>query len=57
MLNISECAVAEKEESFVVTLYNPLGRPVSKYVRLPMEDEVDQITIRNPSGKYQSYFG
>ncbi|ERL96096.1 hypothetical protein D910_01006, partial [Dendroctonus ponderosae] len=51
MLNISECAVAEKEESFVVTLYNPLGRPVSKYVRLPVvDDNEEQIDIRNPSG-------
>ncbi|KAH1004274.1 hypothetical protein HUJ04_004053 [Dendroctonus ponderosae] len=51
MLNISECAVAEKEESFVLTLYNPLGRPVSKYVRLPVvDDNEEQIDIRNPSG-------
>ncbi|XP_029158276.1 lysosomal alpha-mannosidase isoform X1 [Nylanderia fulva] len=37
-LNISSCAFSEKNNVFVVAVYNPLSRPVSTYVRLPVKD-------------------
>lgn len=39
LLNISQCHVSERYEQFVVTLYNPLGRPVNEFVRLPVAGE------------------
>ncbi len=38
LLNITQCDVTENSNSFVVNVYNPLPRPVSKYVRLPVMD-------------------
>ena len=34
--NISICPTSEKEETFFVTLYNPLARQVTHYVRMPV---------------------
>lgn len=36
LANISQCEPTEAAETFVVTLYNPLSRPVSQVVRLPV---------------------
>lgn len=35
-LNISSCPYTEENDSFTVTLYNPLSRYVSPYIRLPV---------------------
>ena len=35
-LNISQCEVTESAGTFLVHLYNPLSRPVTHYVRLPV---------------------
>ncbi|XP_018323357.1 lysosomal alpha-mannosidase-like [Agrilus planipennis] len=47
--NISECALTEKETNFVVTIYNPLSRPVDHYVRLPVLDV--KFIVLDPEGK------
>ncbi|XP_011645218.1 lysosomal alpha-mannosidase isoform X2 [Pogonomyrmex barbatus] len=36
-LNISSCAFSEKSDLFTVVLYNPLSRPVSIHVRVPVQ--------------------
>ncbi|GLV45786.1 Lysosomal alpha-mannosidase II [Carabus blaptoides fortunei] len=36
LLNISQCELTENDDTFIVNVYNPLSRPVSKYVRLPV---------------------
>ncbi|KAJ8872261.1 hypothetical protein PR048_025863 [Dryococelus australis] len=36
LLNISQCEMSERSQDLVVTVYNPLSRPVSHYVRLPV---------------------
>ena len=36
LLNITQCNVTENNDSFVVNVYNPLGRNISKIVRLPV---------------------
>ena len=43
-LNISQCEVTESAGTFLVLLYNPLSRPVTHYVRLPV-----------PSASYEVY--
>lgn len=48
LLNISECDVSEKSNFFVVTLYNPLSRPISRYVRLPVTGK--SYTVTDPNG-------
>lgn len=35
-LNVSSCAYTEKNNNFVVHIYNPLSRPVSTYIRFPV---------------------
>ncbi|KAL1501428.1 hypothetical protein ABEB36_006748 [Hypothenemus hampei] len=50
MLNISECAPSETEKNLIITVYNPLGRPVNKYVRIPITDNSTGITITDPNG-------
>ncbi|XP_011872614.1 PREDICTED: lysosomal alpha-mannosidase isoform X2 [Vollenhovia emeryi] len=36
-LNISSCAFSEENDMFMVVVYNPLSRPVSTYVRVPVQ--------------------
>ncbi|XP_053696668.1 lysosomal alpha-mannosidase-like [Sabethes cyaneus] len=48
LLNISHCVTSETKESFVVTLYNPLGHSTYHYVRLPVNG--NSYTVRNSAG-------
>ncbi|XP_027845178.2 lysosomal alpha-mannosidase-like isoform X1 [Aphis gossypii] len=50
LLNISQCEVSEHSEQFVLTLYNPLSRPVTEFVRLPIAAET-AYTVVDPSGQ------
>ncbi|KYN17373.1 Lysosomal alpha-mannosidase [Trachymyrmex cornetzi] len=36
-LNISSCAFSEKSDTFIAVVYNPLSRPVSTYIRVPVQ--------------------
>ncbi|XP_012222573.1 lysosomal alpha-mannosidase isoform X2 [Linepithema humile] len=36
-LNISSCAFSEENDMFLVVVYNPLSRPVSTHVRVPVQ--------------------
>ncbi|XP_018301818.1 lysosomal alpha-mannosidase isoform X1 [Mycetomoellerius zeteki] len=36
-LNISSCAFSEKSDTFMAVVYNPLSRPVSTYIRVPVQ--------------------
>nr|CAD7414005.1 unnamed protein product [Timema poppensis] len=48
LLNISRCELSETEDDFFVTVYNPLARPVSHYVRIPVRGE--HYVVTDPSG-------
>lgn len=48
LLNISQCAETEDSPSFVVTVYNPLSRPVTQYVRFPVTGK--HYTVTDPNG-------
>ena len=49
LLNISQCPATETgSDSLTVTLYNPLGRPVTEYVRLPVV--AAQYEVVGPGG-------
>nr|CAD7429117.1 unnamed protein product [Timema monikensis] len=48
LLNISRCELSETEDDFLVTVYNPLARPVSHYVRIPVTGE--HYAVTDPSG-------
>lgn len=52
LLNISQCEITENFNSFVITLYNPLSYPVTKYVRLPVTGEKPNYSIRCPMGMH-----
>lgn len=48
-LNISSCQYSESWDSFVVNVYNPLGRQVDRYIRLPVKrDKV--YTVQDHAG-------
>lgn len=49
LLNVSQCEVSEHSEQFVLTLYNPLSRPVTEFVRLPIPGETSYSVV-DPSG-------
>ncbi|PSN50451.1 Lysosomal alpha-mannosidase [Blattella germanica] len=49
LLNISQCDVSETSSQFVVTVYNPLSRPVSKYIRFPVNGPA--YSVKDPAGK------
>lgn len=49
LANISQCEFTENHKQFVVTVYNPLSRPVSHYVRLPVIDQNYQVI--DPNGE------
>ncbi|XP_044750282.1 lysosomal alpha-mannosidase isoform X3 [Coccinella septempunctata] len=42
--NVSSCPFTENTENFTVTVYNPLSRPVTHFVRFPVLGEAYQIT-------------
>lgn len=35
-LNISVCRITETEKSVIINVYNPIARPISTYIRLPV---------------------
>ncbi|KAM6216790.1 lysosomal alpha-mannosidase [Rhynchocyon petersi] len=47
-LNVSICPLTQKEKSFQVTIYNPLGRTVYQMVRLPVSEGI--FDVKDPSG-------
>ncbi|KAL1517915.1 hypothetical protein ABEB36_001615 [Hypothenemus hampei] len=49
LTNISQCQFTENLNQFVITVYNPLSRPVRKYVRLPVT--VEEYTVTDPNGE------
>lgn len=50
LLNISQCEISEQTEQFVLTLYNPLSRPVTEFVRLPIPSET-AFSVVDPNGQ------
>lgn len=50
LLNVSECAVSERGAQFVLTLYNPLSRPVTEFARLPVPAETVYAVV-DPDGR------
>ncbi len=43
-LNISQCEVTDRTgDSFVVNVYNPLGKYINKYVRVPVGQEYNEL--------------
>jgi len=51
-LNVSKCSISETEVRFVVTVYNPLSRNVSQFVRLPVQPGT--YTVQDNNGKLRS---
>lgn len=46
-LNISSCAVSERMSQFVVTLFNPLSKPVEQTVRIPIHEGTYEVRDSN----------
>ena len=48
-LNISMCEITETEKSFILNVYNPIGRSVSTFVRLPVNSR--SFTVKDSKGE------
>ena len=44
-LNVSECHVSENNEEFTLNIYNPIGRPVSQWIRVPIVSDSNYEVI------------
>ena len=44
-LNISECYVSENNKEFTLNIYNPIGRPVSQWIRVPIVSDSNYEVI------------
>ncbi|XP_055376592.1 lysosomal alpha-mannosidase-like [Condylostylus longicornis] len=54
-LNESTCEITENSENFMVTLFNPLSRETSSYIRIPIRDNFYEIldSEGNPVKSYR----
>ncbi|KAJ4433197.1 hypothetical protein ANN_15454, partial [Periplaneta americana] len=48
LLNVSRCQISEAEDRFVVTVYNPISRNVSHWVRFPVQAAT--YSVKDPTG-------
>ncbi|XP_060520800.1 lysosomal alpha-mannosidase-like [Cylas formicarius] len=48
LTNVSQCVHSENMDRLVVTVYNPLSKLVTKYVRFPVADGL--FVVKDPSG-------
>ncbi|XP_032680589.1 lysosomal alpha-mannosidase isoform X2 [Odontomachus brunneus] len=46
-LNISSCTFSEENDSFTITVYNPLSRPISTYIRIPVQENAYAVQSLN----------
>lgn len=54
-LNISSCTFSEENDMFLIVVYNPLSRPVSTHVRVPVQG--NSYTVRSLiDGMYDKIF-
>ncbi|KAL0279866.1 UNVERIFIED_CONTAM: hypothetical protein PYX00_001338 [Menopon gallinae] len=50
MLNVSKCEISENSGSFIITIYNPSGHYINKYVRIPVSQ--NNYKVRDGEGVY-----
>lgn len=43
LLNVTECSISETNDRIAVTVYNPIARPVSQYLRFPVNGNNYQV--------------
>lgn len=51
--NISECSIASESKNFIMTIYNPLSRPVNYYARVPVFG--GEYSVLDPKGNVVPY--
>ncbi len=48
-LNITECTISETSDKIAVTIYNPIARPLSQYIRVPIVS--GNYEVYDPNGE------
>jgi alpha-mannosidase len=48
-LNITECTISETSDKIAVTIYNPIGRSLSQYIRVPIVS--GNYEVYDPNGE------
>ncbi len=60
-LNVSQCKVTDqKGESFVINVYNPLGKYINKYIRVPVSQDYNELfysfRVIDSNGIYYKFY-
>ena len=49
--NVSECALTTENDNIIVMVYNPLARPIAKYIRFPVAKDATNVTVYDETGE------
>ena len=49
--NVSECSLTTKNDNIILLVYNPLSRPVAKYIRFPVAKDATDVNIYDDAGE------
>ena len=49
--NVSECSLTTQNDRAILLVYNPLARPVAKYIRFPVAKDTTTVKIYNDEGE------
>ena len=49
--NVSECALATSNDNIILLVYNPLARPIAKYIKFPVAKDAVAVKIYNDEGE------
>ena len=49
--NVSECSITTRNSKNILLVYNPLSRPMAKYVRFPVAKDTTNVKIYNDEGE------
>ena len=52
--NVSECSLTTQNDKTILLVYNPLARPVAKYVRFPVAKDTSDVKIYNDEGEEEN---
>ena len=49
--NMSDCSLTTQNDKTILLVYNPLARPIAKYIRFPVAKDTTDVKIYNADGE------
>ena len=49
--NVSDCSLTTQNDKTILLVYNPLARPIAKYIRFPVAKDTTDVKIYNAEGE------